>query len=101
MYKTSITEVITGIFSLIIHRRKKKDLLFQYKCLILCEDEETSDLHFFLSQIYVTSHFSSVSQHHNNAEFLWRLAKATRNMSCIEEKHGNLEGKKTYIFEGN
>lgn len=22
-------------------------------------------------------------------------------MSCIEEKHGNLEGKKTYIFEGN
>lgn len=34
-----------------------------------------------------------------NTEFLWRLAKATRNMSCIEEKHGNLEGKKTYIFE--
>lgn len=34
-----------------------------------------------------------------NAEFLWRLAKSTRNMSCIEEKHGNLENKKTYIFD--
>ncbi|XP_050733017.1 regulator of microtubule dynamics protein 1-like isoform X2 [Eriocheir sinensis] len=37
--------------------------------------------------------------YHQNAEFLWRLAKATRNMSCIEEKHGNSEGKKAYIFE--
>lgn len=55
----------------------------------------------YFYEVNHATQFPSVFQYHQNAEFLWRLAKATRNMSCIEEKHGNLEGKKSYIFEGN
>ncbi|KAK7076822.1 Regulator of Microtubule Dynamics, partial [Halocaridina rubra] len=38
-------------------------------------------------------------QYSENAELLWRLAKATRNMAAIQEKLGNNKEKETLIFE--
>ncbi|KAF2354329.1 Tetratricopeptide-like helical domain [Trinorchestia longiramus] len=35
----------------------------------------------------------------DNAEVLWRLAKSCRSMATLEEKRGNLDKKKEYIFE--
>ncbi|KAK8721339.1 hypothetical protein OTU49_012830 [Cherax quadricarinatus] len=34
-----------------------------------------------------------------NAEFLWRLAKSTKNMAAIEEKLGNEKVKESLIFD--
>uniref|UniRef100_A0A6A7G4G1 Regulator of microtubule dynamics protein 1-like n=1 Tax=Hirondellea gigas TaxID=1518452 RepID=A0A6A7G4G1_9CRUS len=34
-----------------------------------------------------------------NAELLWRLAKSYRNLASLEEKKGNTDLKRSYIFE--
>lgn len=38
-------------------------------------------------------------QYSRNSEFLWRIAKATRNMATLQEKLGNMKEKETLIFD--
>ncbi|XP_047738852.1 regulator of microtubule dynamics protein 1 isoform X2 [Hyalella azteca] len=50
----------------------------------------------------LAAHASLLEARHSfplNAEVLWRLAKSHRNMATLEEKKGNLDMKKHYIFE--
>jgi hypothetical protein len=59
-----------------------------------CSGEETEIL---------AAHSSLLEARHKfplNAEILWRLAKSHRNMATLEEKKGNPDMKKHYIFEG-
>jgi len=40
------------------------------------------------------------TKYKDNSEVMWRLAKSFRNLSTLEEKKGNEEKKKKYIFDG-
>ena len=36
----------------------------------------------------------------NNSEVLWRRARASRNFAVMEEKKGNMDGKKQHLDNG-